>query len=590
MLFGLGFAPHIRVFAIFLILDPILGEDADLVDLSPGKMEAQKLAHNRFEKILQQNSLKGTKESFSAAAVAVVKDEKLRQYIRKLNVASSNQHFKRQLQQNLNDMKFEEQSSGGMHLVALDNGPTGDVQEKFMLFHKSDGRGKNLIVRAFFSNTGTLSENLKKLIREGKAKDFQGWLDYKLYQSIKDAVPSYVKEFSLETAMKPACGHFMSEFDSQGSAALEEGLEAAQSSGVCSSDELKPFGDKLLALQQRELQETMLKDLDEAVTEKNERRLQQLLEEAKSKSVLPEYRLAKYLQELSNLRVEAKIEEKLKQALLAKDPSCEMLLDELMQFRAESNTAQQRDRCKEITKKHQEMILNSKHEEALQTVKETLESGWEANLLQEHEQWGRALQHKSKRQQPGGEWAEQEGTNPTKNRVASPKDSKTSLNGKAVRSRMGDDTEHPRWPNFNAGAALTSDVRESSDWCMTMRSHVAAQNRLLDERCEVDLFATTKPQSKRSVSNVFNSDLWLMYLMFILGVSIHVGLAVLSLCVLYWPHRAIVQDRDGQQPKIPVAEPQNFLLIGDQAKQAQREEIKAGQIDSLVLRHLVTRP
>lgn len=323
----------------------------------------------------------------------------------------------------------------------------------------------------------------------------------------------------------------------------------------------------------------MLKDLDEAVFKKNERRLQQLLEEAKSKSLLPEYRRAKYVQELSNLRVEGETEEKLKQALLAEDPSCEMLLDELMQFGAESNTAQQRDRCEEIKKKHHEMILNSKHEEALPTVKETLEPGWEANLLQEHEQRSRALQHKSKRQQPGGEWAaEQEGTNPTKIRAASPKDSKTSLNGKAVRSRMGDDTEHPRWPNFNAGAALTSDVGESSDWCLKMRSHVAAQNRLLDERCKVDLFATRKTQSKRSVSNVFDSDLWLMYLIFILGVSIHVGLAVLSLCVVYWPHRAIVQDRDGQQPKIPVAEPQNFLLIGDQAKQAQREEIKTGQI------------
>ena len=347
-------------------------QDADLVNLSPGKMEAQKLAHDRFEKILQQNPVKGTKESFSAAAVAVVKDEKLRQYIKTLNIPSSNQHFKRQLEKNLNDMNFEEQSSGGMRLVALNDGPTGDVQEKFMLFHKSDGHGKNLLVRAFFSNTGTLSENLKKLIREGKAKEFQGWLDYKLYQSIKDAVPSYVKEFSLETVMKPRCGHFMSEVDSQGSAALEEGLEAAQSSGACSSDELKLYREKLQALQQSELQETMFKDLDEAVAEKNERRLQQLLEEATSKSVLPEYRRAKYLQELSNLRVEA-IEEKLKQALLAKDPSCEMLLDELMQFRAESN-AQQRDQCKEITKKHHETIFNSESEEALQTVKETLES------------------------------------------------------------------------------------------------------------------------------------------------------------------------------------------------------------------------
>lgn len=197
-----------------------------MVALSPGKMEAQKLAHDRFEKILQQNPLKGTKASLSEAAVAVVKDQKLRQYIKALDVPSSNQHFERQLEKNLNDMNFEEQSSGGMRLVALNDGPTGDVQEKFMLFHKSDGQGKNLLVHAFFSIKGTLSENLKKLIREeGKAKDFQGWLDYKLYQSIKDAVPSYVKEFSLETAMKPACGHFMSEFDSQGSAALEEGLE-----------------------------------------------------------------------------------------------------------------------------------------------------------------------------------------------------------------------------------------------------------------------------------------------------------------------------------------------------------------------------
>ena len=201
-------------------------------------------------------------------------------------------------------------------------------------------------------------------------------------------------------------------------------------------------------------------------------------------------------------------------------------------------------------------------------------------FLQEYKQPSRALQHKSKRQQPGGEWAaEQEGKNPTEDRAASPKDSKTYLNEQAVRSRMGDlhDTDH-QWRNFNAGAALTSDVLQSSDWCMKMRSHVAAQNRLLDKRCEVDLFATRKPQSKRSVSNVFDSDLWLMYLIFILGVSIHVGLAVLSLCVVYWPHRAIVQDQAGQQPKIPVAGLQNILLTGDEAKQAQRAEIKTGQI------------
>ena len=197
--------------------------------------------------------------------------------------------------------------------------------------------------------------------------------------------------------MKPACGHFMSEFDSEGSAALEEGLEAAQSSGACSSDELKLCRHKLQAFQQSELQETMMKYLDEAVAERKERRLQQLLDQSTSKSVLPEYRRAKYVQELSNLRVEVEIEEKLKQALLANDPSREKLLDELMQFRAESNTAQQRDQCKEIKKKHEEMIFNK----ALQTVQETLESGdgdceaalrkakeerVEANLLQEHEQ------------------------------------------------------------------------------------------------------------------------------------------------------------------------------------------------------------
>lgn len=71
-------------------------QDADLVDLSPGKMEAQKLAHDRFEKSLQENPLKGTRESFSVAGVARVKDENLRKYIKTLIIPSSNQHFKRQ--------------------------------------------------------------------------------------------------------------------------------------------------------------------------------------------------------------------------------------------------------------------------------------------------------------------------------------------------------------------------------------------------------------------------------------------------------------------------------------------------------------
>ena len=146
------------------------------MNLSPGKMDAQKLAHDRFEKLLQQNPLEGTKTSFSLAAFAKVKDQNLRQYINTLNIPCSNQHF-------------WEQSSGGMRLVALDDGPTGDVQEKPVLFRKRDGQGNNLLVRA----CGPWSESLKKLICERNTQDLQGWLDYKLYQSIKNADTSYVK-------------------------------------------------------------------------------------------------------------------------------------------------------------------------------------------------------------------------------------------------------------------------------------------------------------------------------------------------------------------------------------------------------------
>ncbi len=388
--------------------------DRVLVELVRDQIQDLKQVHDEVDRWLETphpddwlGDSVAKKSIVETAQMAVVKDENMEKFIAKLSGLPGSSEITGQIQAELKGLLFTEQISVPLKTFAIENKPGGTRHlEKFMLNHHKKG-GLNYIVFAYYSNSQQLSENWIWLVNNHHEGDISKWLDYKLYVQLQSKVTASRRPMTCTQLAQKMQSSKLSSVD------LVKQLVEAQSSGVCSSNELKPFGDKLLALQQSETQETMLKYLDEAVTEKNERSLQKLLEQAEqAKNVLPKA-LEKYKQELRSLRVsraskneELEAEHKLEQALLAEDPSCDKLLDELMHFRAESNTAQKRDQCKEIKKKHQETIFNRKREEALQTVKETLESGdgdceaalrkareerVEANLLQEHEQQCREL-------------------------------------------------------------------------------------------------------------------------------------------------------------------------------------------------------
>ena len=381
--------------------------DRALAELAPDNIQDLKEVHDKVDRWLEARhpldwfgDSVAKKSIVESSEMAVVKDENLERLIEKLSGQGGSLFIRDRMKAELKGLLFTEQISASPKHFVVEDKPGGTrYMEKFMLYHRKQN-DLNYIAFAYYSNIQELTKDWKWLVNNHHDGDISKWLDYKLYMQLQSKVAASRRPMT--------CTQLAHKMQSSklSSVELERQLVDAQSSGVCSSNELKPFGDKLLALWQGETQETMLKYLDEAVTENNERRLQQLLEQAEQEKNVSPKALEKYKQELRNLREsrtskneELEAERKLEEALLANNPSCDKLLDELMQFRGEAHLSPQRDRCKEIKKKHQETIFNRKREEALETVKEILESGdgdceaalrkakeegVEAILLQEH--------------------------------------------------------------------------------------------------------------------------------------------------------------------------------------------------------------
>lgn len=383
--------------------------DRMLTELARDQIQDLKRAHDKVDRWLEARhpldrfgEAVAEKRFVETVEAAEVKDEHMEKYIEQLQDLPGSLEVQNRIKQTLKRLLIVDKTSVPFEYTWSSEKLGGKrYLENFMIHHHKKG-DMNYIVFAYYSNSQRLSKNWKWLVDNHHDSDIAKWLNYKLYMLVQSKIAAL--------RLPMTCTQFTHKMQNSklSPVELEEELGKAENSGACSSDELKPYKETLKALQQSELQETMLKYLDEAVTEKNERRLEQLLEQAEQEKNVSPKALDKYNQELRSLKVsraskneELEAEHKLEQALSANDPSCKRLLDELLQFRSESNTTQQRDRCKEIKKKHEERIFKSKLEEALQTVKETLESGdgdceaalrkakeegVEAILLQEHEQ------------------------------------------------------------------------------------------------------------------------------------------------------------------------------------------------------------